>query len=58
MKGCPSPQSTYPIITKEKSREMKQRTAVPREVNTAPIIMPCLIPLTSKTQLDGKLTKT
>jgi len=56
-KGCPIAQKTWPIITNAKEYFTILLTPVPNKVKTDPQTIPFLIPLTSKTQFDGKFTK-
>jgi hypothetical protein len=48
-------QKTWPITTNANPTFTKQRIRHPNKVTEAPITTPFLIPLTSITQLDGKL---
>lgn len=56
-KGWAMAQKACPIRTYAKPTLMKHRIPEPKAVNTAPTIMPFLMPLTSSIQLQGKLTK-
>lgn len=55
MKGCPMAHTTCPSITKAKCVVMKHLKPAPTAVKTAPTTMLLRIPLTSSTQLEGKL---
>jgi len=56
--GCAMAHNICPTITNAKCVEIKHLNPEPIAVKIAPITIPFFIPLTSKTQLEGKLIKT
>jgi hypothetical protein len=57
-KGCAMAQKTWPAMTNAKLTLTKHLIRHPMQVKHAPITTPFLMPFTSMTQFEGKLTTT
>jgi len=57
MKGCPIAHKNCPMMMKVKSKGIRTLIPAPTAVRVIPMMMPGLMPLPSRTQLEGKLMK-